>query len=502
LSKGFEEYKPIRNKLRNFIREELLVSLALTACKASTESPEYWAKGLVPWELLLLGKWIISDWPNINGNKVPTFNEFRKVINLVKKFLDKTDPWLTQEGGVLKFMRRTAFQQFWHQKNLSANNAGRAIILLIDSKLSEDLDFRFQQMHGLAREDIAEITLLIWAHVYNGEKNFFIKTDYFTAIQKTMPAEKLAAYFKLFSMRIEDIDSFSKSFPLPKNYFTEVFERTPFLSKPFLFDRQNRILLWSACILTEIIEYGVYDLMKKINSEKFGDEFGPLFEKYITHQLNEYNLKYTSENELKKMGCKKQVDFLLETTESILLIEAKAIEASQLTKVLPLDEIMSSSYSDNIVKAIYQAHNVYEKLKEIGYQKIPYLFIVSYKELYLGDGSGVWNEFISEALKNKYDIDNLNIPIENIFFISIESFDNFLVCTNGEIENVNNILKMILEKKKDISSKRFIFSQYLEGFADKKLDDRRNLILGPRFDKFYRDVVRKHFPGQEHLLDG
>lgn len=497
---GYSEYKQVRNSIRKYNREDLLWSLITLTCKVSRSEMVVWQKGFVPWELLLFAKWIIVDWSQINGTQKVDQNALNILINNVKKFVDIPDPLLKQgDQGITKFMRRLAFQQFWHQKKLAASNAGRTIKLLLEPTFSSALEDKILSKLRLTRAEIIELMLMVWAGFLGKDNITHLKEDFFFALEKTLSKEKVRALFDLFSVHVDNIAEYGSGLATPKNYFNEIYERPPFLKKPFIENRNGDIHLWSLAILNEIIEHGIYDLVKSVDSSKFGDEFGVIFEKYLESQLSLNKLPYNDEKSQKKKGYEQQVDFILENEDSFVFVEAKGIEASPLTQVVPFDEIMSNAYKKNIVKALFQAHSVNSRLINDGNKKIPYLLVVSYKELYLGNGENVLDEFIATTLRDEYGVTELSIPPENIFFVSVDGFDKLLICSEEQTDKVVNVLKLIVTKKKDIKDKKFIFTQYLEDLDGIKLKDRTENNLNDKFNEFHQKLVEKYFPGHKKI---
>lgn len=456
---------------------------------------EVWQKGYLPWELILLGKWVVADWDNIKGNKRVSPNIVNNLINKVKSFIERQNPLLKKgEEGLTKFMRRTAFQQFWHQKKLSASCAGRAIKLLVESNFSTYFEEKLASEIGITRLEIIEIALMIWSGFLENNNIVFLRKDYFSSVKDTLGEEKIVLFLKYFSVDAQDISKYREILFPTKNYYTEIFDKSPFSSKPFVVSVEGNLHLWSIAMLNEIIEFGIYNILKGFDSSKFGTEFGPIFESYIRSQLSDFNLPFTDEKELRNQGFRKQVDFVLDGYSGLVLIETKAVEASRLSQINPLDEIMANSYKDSIIKALYQAHVVFTQYTEIGKKKNPFLLVVSYKELYLGNGESVWDEFISKTLSEVYDLNEFAIPIENIFFISADGFDKLLICARGKIDCIVEVLEKIVEKKRDVKKKRFVFSQYLNGLGTEELNEKTESNLSRKFYEFHQNALDKYFP--------
>lgn len=486
--RGFSSYKPIRNYIRKYSREELLEALIKLSCGISRSGAEVWSKGYVPWELLLLGRWIIRDWNNIKGTKKIDQNELNNILNKVKSFSD--DDTFLKEGhsnGISKFMRRMAFQQFWFQTSVGYSNAGRSIDLLVNSTLSPEVDKKLLEATGISRKELYDIWVMVWAS-FSGERINSLLPSFFDKVKEKTGEGVIEAFFKNFSLDSKSIDSFNDTYKA-KNYILEIYERSPFFYKPF-YCAGGKYYLWNISILNEFLEYGIYDFLKKIIPDKFGDCFGPIFEKYLEKRLIEYSIPYVSENELRNQGFEKQVDYLLEEGKDVVLIESKAIEASRHVKLLPTDQAMSNAYKKDVVKGIAQAHYVFKKLTNEKDVQEGFLLIVTYKELFLGNGESVWDEFIEDTLNNKYGIENCSIKPENIFFLSADSYDKLLLCMDGDIKKLIEILKRIIQDKSKVETKKFVFSQYLSNLD---LNTKSDEYLKNVFNDYYTKVIKDYF---------
>lgn len=427
---GYEGYKTIRNAIRKFSKRDLLKYLVIQSKKVSQAGPEVWSKGYVPWEILLLSRWVILDWNSISGKLPATTNQINALINRLKSFLDTDEPLLTSGSrhGLNKFMRRMAFQQFWHQQAVDHSKVGRTIELLIKPVFSEKIDRSLREKYGVSRKTMFDVLLMLWV-TFDEKEVTHINQSFFKGISSDKLRLQCELFLRNFSLSEKDFEEFNINNP-PRNYYLEVFEKPPLTKKPLL-RMDNEYYLWSFSFLNDLLENGLYDHLKLANSEVFGDEFGPIFERYIEKRLNNYNLPFIKEHELKKLGAPKQVDFALKGGLGRLLIEAKAIEASRHARLNSTDEILTNAYKKDIVKALAQAHT-YIEWTQITEPELPtYLLVVTYKELFLGNAENTWDEFIEQSIRDHYKIESFKLAPENIFFLSIGAFDQLL----GHCEN-------------------------------------------------------------------
>ena len=306
----------------------------------------------------------------------------------------------------------------------------------------------------------------------------------------------------------------------------EIYKTSPFKSKPFL-NIGEKYYLWSIAFLDEFIKFGIYDILKSSAKSEFSNCWGTIFENYLKKRLDEYNISYVPEKQLRKEGYTKQVDFLIKhksyskslfhkipnlisfkqiifncmvtlknifrvkalvSKYDLILLEAKGIEASHHTKAYPSDKIMINAYKKNIVRALTQAHEVVKTFKLNNLIDDAFLLIVTYKELYLGDGEDVWNEFAKTSLNDSYGIKDFNIKPENLFFIPINSFDQLLRITDGNIEQMIKIFKEVIKQKKG-KNKKYIFEDYLKEFDVAKSKDQHLVKV---FEDYLKNMQKKY----------
>ena len=116
---------------------------------------------------------------------------------------------------------------------------------------------------GLNRIEFFDL-LLPLLEVFVSNENEFIKKDYY----KTMKIEqrKIDSFFNLLSINEDDFTDFNEKFSTKKP--GEIYEKSPFRSKPFL-KIDEKYYLWSIAILDEFIKFGIYDILKSSAKSEF-----------------------------------------------------------------------------------------------------------------------------------------------------------------------------------------------------------------------------------------
>jgi hypothetical protein len=483
---GFEQYKPLRNKFRKFEKNSLLKQLLLPLDHISSLSPHEW-KGHTPWELLLFLKWLIADWENMKSNHEANLSQFNSLVNDVKNFVEDSDTILRgnhpQRGT--KFLRKMAFQQFWLQEKTGSREIGMSIDLFSKLRNKFDVDSFLLNKIGLTSQEFIDLGVVTWSFAHKlGVHNQILNIDYFKPL-KTFSEQKIKNFLDFLSIDLLEGPNFCKEHTR-KDYTRQAYEQSPFKIKPLLKINQNYKVICPT-LIDELLKNGLYDTCKILGGEEFTQNFGKVFEDFLRKSLDHYKIKYFHETWLKKnTDFAKYIDFLIPCENGNILLESKGIEAGPQVRENPTDLILASSLKDSIVKGINQAGYVNDKILN-GFKNLKpnnFILVVTYKNLYLGDGVEVWEEFLKGKLIEKYGTNINNLDPKKIFFLSVDDFNKFLYCFNGNSNQMINKLEEILILKEKPTEKKFIFSQYLEAELSTKGD--------PHFlDKNFKELFNR-----------
>ena len=184
------------------------------------------------------------------------------------------------------------------------------------------------------------------------------------------------------------------------------------------------------------IEFGVYDILKENDREKFSSSFGHGFEEYVTYPLLSISANFKRENYIKRVLGKdnKVIDFLVSESGGTLFIEVKSAEMHPSTLHDPKLCNLERTLQNSLVSGYKQILTVASKLRSGQYDLLFssdnfYGIIITYKDLMLGSPNIIWDDFMETIMKEKLS-DNImsNLPINpsHIFCLSIYEFD--IIC--------------------------------------------------------------------------
>ena len=187
------------------------------------------------------------------------------------------------------------------------------------------------------------------------------------------------------------------------------------------------------------------------------------------------------------------MDFLITNENCTILLEVKSQDLSAQARVFPDNKNLKRQLEDSIIKATIQAYSTVNKLLSFGEiegNKIifpPYLFILTYKDLYLGNGRMIWDEFLKSAIEDEINDMRVNIdmiPPEKIVVLSIREFDLLMSCLQKQ-NSIAEILNTMIEENTNNKSMKWTFDQNLApytqelialNYLDEKFDSTCNRI--------------------------
>ena len=499
----YDSYKPLRNKIRKYNSKQLILSLINLAHQLDRTLVEQW-KYFQPCEILLLIKWAISEYDSAEKDQnlsEAICNGFIK--NLKDLFeLHRSDALSRHsENQLPKFLRQTAFQQFWLQPagHLTTEIMARQLMLFLPSTLekSNRINDLFLKKTGISIKTFFEISFMALARFLD-EKNptISISKDFFKSCAHSFTSDEINIYFKLLSLSFDEAKEEAKADLKKKKdkLGFQIFEQTPFTIYPFLREGDS-FILHSPAILHYVIRYYVYDFLKFHYDSNFLGDFGSIFENYLRLGLDFSQTKYGDEKELKKLLPKdtQLVDFFIESDDNLVLIDAKATEMQNFTRATQDNEWISRTLKKNVIKGVKQCYQVAQHFKNKG--KI-YSIIVTYKELYLGGVGRIWDEFLKDDLEDFFrdnNIDSSVISHDNIYVISADDFDLFMKAIKHDSSNLIKILDQATKMDKDGSTGKLLLGQHIKDFLPKK-DEHQLPYLSQLSDSFYSDMAKRFAP--------
>ena len=466
--KFFSQYKLIRNFFRNFDRDSIFFSCLYYLNKQVNHPIDQIKKQ--PWNIFLLIKWIYSDSKHPNPIKKIdpiAFDKLRKYMYDLSMFVKP----LNEYENLDLFFRLLANQQFIYQKGLNLNQINRQFVFFSSLNNNHYIKSTFFKLTGIKLITFIELSLMLIGH-FCVKKKDYVPEYYFNNYIELFGKDQIDSYWKTISLSFNELSTYFKKYSNNKlRNPSEYYEQTPFTNKPLIKFDSNYVCLDQHLIFLFVENY-FYDLLKLNDAEKFIPKFGPIFENYVKKTLTYSNLSFYHEEELKKLIKPKNkiIDFVILEEKANIFIDAKAVEMSYKGKYSSNKIDIERCSNKSVIKAIHQAHDTNKSIFEakdskIKFQDNNYALVVTFQEMYLRNGlfyyKNISNKKVDEII-SKYQ-QNLLIPLENIYFITLTDFDNLIEYIKDKNMTISSVIEYA--KKNDVDddpmNQKFHFSQHL-----------------------------------------
>ncbi|WP_196597919.1 hypothetical protein, partial [Aliivibrio fischeri] len=305
------------------------------------------------------------------------------------------------------------------------------------------------------------------------KKSKSISLSDFEIVFQKVGRDNLEKTLNVLSIDLHRVKGQVKDIDYANGTYSEWYEQTPFLRFP-LVKYDNKYTCLNVYVLLRSIEGYVYNLLKQDNPQSFMDGFGKIFEDYLYQGLNFSNCNYIDENILNEQLPEgvNVVDFIVSNENSNIFIDAKGVELPYLGKVSDNPKVILGKVKTSALKAIKQANVLNNYLFNNSHDKAEfkinnYLLVVTYKELYLGNGidfyESVAREAIDEITQN-LDSDAV-IPLENIYFITLEEFDLLCSIVNRTNLTMEQVLIHAKDNDRESVTMKFDFTQHINSLG-------------------------------------
>lgn len=351
----------------------------------------------------------------------------------------------------------------------------------------------FVKATGLEIQDFLDLSLMALSRFLN-KNEVFLPENWFSTVTATYPSDKSQKFMETISKDIDDIRRTLRQNDDGKRLAVEHFELTPFIEFP-LIKTPGRYVLTHRNILFRRLEYFVYDTMRGIDAAKFMDKFGELFERYVEKSIQHADVSYLTEDKIKKSlgDTGNQIDFLIEEDSANIYIDAKAVEMSFQGKTTHLSKILQDKTKQSILKAIKQSHDVIKKIVDdtacgIPAQNDNYLLVVTFKDLYLGNGRNYYEIIAKDKMDEIYDEYKGYpcIPPENMYFISIDELDILTDILKNKSHNLSQIIDIAKQADEKPETRKFELRMHMNSLG---ITPQISDYLADEKDKMFKRIL-------------
>jgi hypothetical protein len=467
----FEAFKPIRNLLGKYDSVSVAVEAATKLHEVEVRRPEEW-RTWCPWLLLLLIKWGFE----FGGSQYPlrAVGE-RDLASLINKLHDFEgvcgSPFLGGERPqLMKFLRTKAYQQFWMQAALGPWDFVRELALF--SRLPPDHSFRARLTShvGIAMDEFAELALASWAWLEKSPANIRFNPDTLFGNLK-IPASTKASFVDALALQPEDVTRFlGERSQKVENPCFQLLERSPLDQYPLLALGEDQ-LVYSKRLFGWKVSHFFYEEARRVGGSEGAGLVARLLEEYVAESLSSVRIAFYGESALRRaFPSHKVTDFVVPRDDVTLLVEVKSTEMRPSVMVYPENEALTRELRDSVIKAALQGYSLASDLArssaglDIPNRSEFFLVILTYKDMYLGPGQPMWDEFLAGAVGSTLeseDIDPQVIPPERIVVLSLREWDVLMSILRTDPTLLARILREMVVNNRNPTTAKFAFIQHL-----------------------------------------
>lgn len=495
----FTLYKRARNRLRRYEPQSMLTH-AVNALHEVHSGGTDVMRRYQPWNILLAMKWILQEADTVSHRRPrATLSDFHAVLKILNEIDGKVRMPSTYEHVTL-FMRHLAFQQFWLQRGESAEALVRQDLLF--SSLPDNHLFvqEFYRLTGVRPSQFLELAFATLTQLLKTPAPKAISRNNFLDIEQGLPPGTLDKFLQSLSKSVPELHSWLVGTEFKgMSVADQKILPTPLVDTPLIRVAVGDYIIVSPTLLMRSLELFVYRTLRRNNPAEFGKKFGPMFETYVGRCLTDAGLRYIDEKglEAKLPGSGKCVDFFLIEDDCQVLIDAKGIEMSARGRVSQRAELVLEAIKSSAVKAIEQGMATSARIRNLpatdalarGREEI-FLLVVTFDDLFLGsnfDFGAIFGEHLLPRLERDYGVP-LPIPIDHIFFLSIDELDEWLLaCVHGKDASVGDTLRHARNEDRSHRTRKFMFQQHLDSLATQ---EKRLPMLQKALDDLCQRCIR------------
>lgn len=503
----FPLYKRARNRLRRYEPESMLTHCVNALYKVHSGGIDV-LRRYQPWNILLAMKWILQEANTLSHRRPPaTLSDFHAVLKILNEIDSKIRMPSTYKHVTL-FMRQLAFQQFWLQRGESAEALVRQDLLFSSLPSNHLFAQEFYRLTGVRPSYFIELAFATLTLLLRTPTPRFITRDNFQNIEQGLPAGTLDAFLQSLSKSVPDLHSWLVGTEFKRmSVADQKILPTPLLDTPLIRAGVGNYIIVSPTLLMRSLELFVYRTLRRNNPAEFGDKFGPMFERYVGRCLTDAGLEYVDKKglEAKLPGSGKCVDFLLIEDDCQVLIDAKGIEMSARGRVSQRADFVLQAIKSSAIKAIEQGMATSARIRNLpatdalarGLEEV-FLLIITFDDLFLGsnfDFGAIFGEHLLPRLERAYGVP-LPIPLEHIFFLSVDELERLLGCVHGKDASVGGVLRHARNEDRSHRTRKFTFQQHLDSLTTQ--EKRLPMLLKALDDLCHRCI--RLLPPEQRLV--
>ncbi len=419
-----------------------------------------------PWIALLLVKWALQDrMAHINlGERISiaVFDNLRQQVWDLPTALDGV-----RSGGNATAMLRKLLQQQVEFQRAAGWGFLRWAALIARRPPNDALWQRFRETLGVTPDTYMDLSMALFASTMEGRRN--ISDRFFDPLLPSY-GNAVGQFMNLF---VRDLSALRDE--LQKPTAQEVRGRAelaefPYLRRfPFIRLSPSEVTCWHPLVLARGLEDAVH-LRLSDYGERYTQPFSRIFESYVIELVLETIPDAVTEADYERaLGANAaKVEALIREDGCNIMVEAKMALFTESVIVTDDPETVFRKTA-RVRDAVFQGWKVSGALSSPvnpyhgGQQTENYLLVVTSRQLHLGYGDMLAKLYPSGKLAFPNEQAEHLLPLQNIFILSIEEFEDLMGGVHADGTSLSSLLRKAAADNSDPSTAKMYFSDHLRG---------------------------------------
>lgn len=476
----YDGYKAIRNRLRAY-NPVALINMCLQYLHQPTGKPINYIERH-PWCVLLLIKWILVDEKFDDGNRpAPTQAQTVKLLQQVVNLAGKVR-MPSEHDYITLFIRAMIFQQILYQRRSSILITGRQMLYFGELDETHYIPRTFREVTGMSLNRFLQLALAFHTAFVDDEPvRHRIGAKWFGDLQNAYETDDIELFLGLLSdsflgiratLLARDVKTLEAG--RKPRAASEYAEQTPLMQTPLLPSGLGDYVVIDPRLLESCLENFVYNILRGHHVHDFMSHFGPIFEDYVRLAVEYSRLPFRTEDELKVLLRAKQgrnlIDFVLTDEDAHVFLDAKAAEMNYRGTITHDAVELAKLLDTSLLKAVRQANSVIADLVRLNSddtvfkpRQRHYLVVVTYARVNIGNGRALADSVGMTAIQAVVadQPGGLQIPIENMYFLTIEEFERLAAQVAAGSIGLVEALERAKKLDADPATRSFMFEHHL-----------------------------------------
>jgi hypothetical protein len=454
----YDAVKRVRNRLRTYPATDLVLHLVRRLHGLPLNDIDV-LRRQPPWILLLLLKWAIMYGVESGpGRRAVNDVEVNKLINLMHE-VDGASRLPSEHPDFQLFLRSVAYQQFWHQERPSRTAFARQAVMFGGLPASHRLRRSFVANQGIDLNDWVDL-LFVLAAAFLGQPRVAVSESFFATLRHRFSRDVISRFLGVFSQTLPALRRHLADHT--RHDPTEFRERSPLERYPLL-RAGGEYLCFHRPLLLHAVEDNIYDTLRAADAQVFMDDFGSVFEAYVRRGLEFMGQPFMDEAQLRtKYGPGKVTDFALMSGDGIVVVDAKGVDVGHQGMTAAFSSVLADRTRSSAIKALAQAGDLVQRMRCSHGERRAYLLVVTYKNLYLGNGSDFVRAVGGELLRRRgFDPDSAPIQPQHVYFASVGEFEHLVSALGHGRVPLDSLLASMAVLDEEPGTRKFMVQQHL-----------------------------------------